>query len=95
MSAREDDVFLENMISLTANKEWGELTDELKKEIYQNQANILENAKGWDAVVFAKGWCAALAYIISLRERSIMFKEQAQVEAETALADAAVPNADV
>ena len=77
MMEKIDEVFLTNMISLTANKEWGEFTDDLKKEIYQHQANILENAANWDQVVFTKGWCAALAYIISLRERTKIAIEQA------------------
>ena len=72
----EQKVFVDAVISLTANKEWDVLTEELKKEIYQHQANLLDNAKSWDDVVFTKGWCGTLAYIITLRQQAKTILEQ-------------------
>jgi len=76
-----DDAYLKNMISLTANKEWGEFIEDLKSEIYQHQANVLESSDKWDQVVYTKGWCAALAYIISLRDRTKISLEQEEANA--------------
>lgn len=67
--------FKEAMLTLTGSPEWDMLLDELKKEIYQHQANLLDNAKNWDSVVFTKGWCSALAYIVTLRDRTKAMQE--------------------
>ena len=64
------------MISLTANREWEDLVEELKKEIYHQQSNVFDNAQNWDQVCFLKGWCAALAYIINLRDTTKLQLEQ-------------------
>jgi len=44
------------------------LQRELEAEIYQRQCDTLERAADWDAVMFNRGWCSALAYIRNLRE---------------------------
>jgi hypothetical protein len=77
-------VFYDRMLTLTGSPEWDALVEEIKKEIYQHQANVLENANNWDSVVFTKGWCGALAYIMNLRSR---------IEAELEVVEQA--NADV
>lgn len=76
MDREGDKKYLDEMISLTANREWNTFIDDLKAEIYQNQANILENSQNWDQVVFAKGWNKCLAYIITLRDRVIVELDQ-------------------
>lgn len=88
---KELQVYLNDMLSLTGTPEWETLMLELKKEIYQAQANLLQNAQTWDAVVFQKGWCSALAYIINTRETTKATLDQA----EDAKAAEAEDNADV
>ena len=80
---RANDKYYESMIQLTAYPEWGELVDELKKMIYNIQANALE-AKSWDEVCENRGFAKALAYLVNLREDT---KKQQQLEVEN---DAAV-----
>lgn len=70
MEAKGLEEYLEGILSLTGNAEWDILVKELTNEIYQHQANVLDNAKNWDEVVYTKGYCAALAYIINLRDRT-------------------------
>jgi hypothetical protein len=70
MDIEGDRRLLESRLGMTGTPEWNDFIEELKKEIYQHQANILENAANWDQVVFTKGWCAALAYIINTREKT-------------------------
>jgi hypothetical protein len=41
---------------------------ECHAEIYQKQSDILESARSWDEVMFARGWCAALSYVSNLRD---------------------------
>jgi len=65
-----DKQYFEQLLGLTSTPEWGEFVKELEREIYQNQATILENSQHWDQVVFAKGWNKCLAYIINTRERA-------------------------
>ena len=69
MQIEGDQVFQEAMLGMTGSKEWEMFINELAKEVYNNQANLLENAQNWDQVVFAKGWNACLAYIINTRDR--------------------------
>lgn len=64
----QDKQYLDKLLTLTGTPEWKALCEELSKEIYQHQCNILESAQNWDQVVFTKGWCAALAYIINTRD---------------------------
>ena len=75
------DKYYEDMITLTGYPEFHALAGELKKEIYQTQANCLQSSKSWDEVCFAKGWAAGLAYIINLRESTLMAKKTAEEEA--------------
>lgn len=80
MATKGDKEMLEARMGMTGTHEWNDLLEELKQEIYQNQANVLENAQNWDQVVFMKGWCAALAYIINTRERTRIELEQADAD---------------
>ena len=75
------DKYYEDMITLTGYPEFKALAEELKKEIYQTQANCLQNSKSWEEVCFAKGWAAGLAYIINLRESTLTAKKNAEEEA--------------
>lgn len=85
-----DREFFEKMVSLTANHEWADFVKDLENEIYQHQANVLDSSQTWDQVVFTKGWCKALAYIISLRSRALTQLEQLDMAEE-----AEKPDADV
>lgn len=80
---RANDKYYEKMITLTAYPEWHELTEELKRMIYNIQANALE-AKSWDEVCENRGFAKALAYLVNLREDT---KKQQAVEVDN---DAAV-----
>ena len=82
-----NDKHFEDMMTLTGYPEWKQLADELKKEVYQTQANTLQSAESWDQVCFAKGWSAGLAYIINLRENTLKAEKNAK---EQALLDAVV-----
>jgi hypothetical protein len=68
--------YFEKLISLTANPEWVEFVEELKKEIYQEQANVFDSAQSWDDVQYKKGWCEALNYVITTRDRAKTYLEQ-------------------
>jgi hypothetical protein len=79
MDQREaDQKYYEQMLTLTGQPEWDVLVEELRKEIYQTQANLLENSQNWDQVCAAKGWCAALAYLINLRPRIKMQVQESE-----------------
>jgi len=74
-----DQVLREQLLGMTGTPEWKAFIAELSKEVYHNQANLLENAQNWDQVVYAKGWNACLAYIVNTRDRIIV---EVQNEAE-------------
>jgi len=77
-----DQVFREQMLGLTGTPEWKAFTADLEKEVYHNQAGLLENATNWDQVVFAKGWNKCLAYIINTRDRIILEVQNEAVEGD-------------
>lgn len=52
---------------MTSYNEWEDYVSELEREIYQIQSNALE-AKSWEEVQFFKGYAAALARTVNLRE---------------------------
>lgn len=87
MTNQGDQVLREQLLGLTGTPEWKALTNEIEKEIYHNQASLLENAQNWDQVVYLKGWNACLAYIINTRDRIIV-----EIENEKVMGDA---NADL
>ena len=72
MATEQEKVYREQMLGMTSTPEWEAFCDDLSKEIYHNQAGLLENAQNWDQIVFAKGWNKCLAYIVSTRDRTIM-----------------------
>ena len=45
------------------------LQKECAAEIYNRQCDTLETVKSWDEVMFNRGWCSALAFIMSLRDQ--------------------------
>jgi uridine phosphorylase len=75
---RANDKYYEQMIQLTAYPEWGELVEELKRMIYNVQANALE-AKSWEEVCENKGFAAGLAFLVNLREDT---KKQQAIEVD-------------
>lgn len=66
----EDIKYYESLIDLTADPKWQALTEELKKEIWQIQGNILESATNEQQLYFAKGYTAALSTMVNLRENA-------------------------
>ena len=76
------DKWEEDMITLTGYPEWATLKDELTRQIYQAQGNLLENATNWDDVMFGKGWCKAFAYIINLRDNTKLLQEAEKANAD-------------
>lgn len=66
----------ERLSNYLSAHEWDEIKEELKKEIYQTQANLLDSAKDWDSVCRAQGYCQALAMIINLREIQQSYLDQ-------------------
>ena len=73
-----DQMYHEAMLTLSGSREWEMMAEELTKEIYQLQATLLESAASWDQVVFTRGWCKALAYVLSLRARTEAALEAAE-----------------
>ena len=67
----------ERMITLTAYPEWGDLVDDLSKQIYAEQANGFENAKDFPDLCTRRGYAQGLAYIVNLRDT---IKKVAEVE---------------
>jgi len=86
---KEDQAYFEAITTLTAYPEWGIMVDELKKEIYQAQANVFQ-LDGWDKVCAARGWVGGLAYIVNMRDNNIKAMRTAQAEAMAAQLDADV-----
>lgn len=67
---REDEKYYEKIVTLTAYPEWGDYVEELKKEIYQIQAEAFE-AKNWDEFNVKKGEAKGLSRIVNLRADTI------------------------
>ena len=65
------DKFNEAVLSVTAGPAWDIVKQGLANDIYQLQAGALE-AKTWEAVKEARGFAAGLAYIVNLRENTIL-----------------------
>jgi|8_EtaG_2_1085327.scaffolds.fasta_scaffold00672_16 hypothetical protein len=66
---RADKEYYERMLTLTSYPEWQEFVDDLKRLIYQEQCNILEDAKSWDEVTEKRGMCKAYSEIADLRSQ--------------------------
>lgn len=75
MTTDADKVFSEQMITLTSYPEFKVWVEETRKEIYQLQANLLQNSKNWDQVCFVKGLASGLMQIINLREITLAAKK--------------------
>jgi len=86
----KDQAYFESISTLTSYPEWAILVEELKREIYQTQSNILQSANDWDTFNVAKGWAGGLAYIINLRENNIKAMRTASEQAKAADFDADV-----
>jgi hypothetical protein len=73
-----DQAYYEKMITLTGYPEFHDWTEEIKKEIYQLQANVLQSSKSWEQVCFAKGYAAGLSAVINLRSTTLATKKNAE-----------------
>lgn len=60
----------EAILSVTGGPDWEIVKKVLLADIYNIQAGALD-AKSWEAVCEARGFAAALAYIVNLRETTI------------------------
>lgn len=60
--------FYEDMLTLTSYPEWAKFVDTLEKEIYQDQADVLDSVKNWDDVCEKRGRCKKSAEIVNMRD---------------------------
>lgn len=65
---KKDIEYYEKLIDLTAHPEWETLVEEIKKEIWGIQGNVLESASSWEQVKWTQGYVAALAAMSNLRD---------------------------
>ena len=79
--SKETDKYNEAMITLTSYPEWELFVKELANEIYQIQANGLEDAKNWGDLCERRGECKGMNRAITLREDT---KFNMQVELDNA-----------
>ena len=65
----EQDVkYYEGLIDLTAHPRWADFVEEIKKEIWSIQGNVLESVSTVEQLHFSKGYVAGLAATANLRE---------------------------
>lgn len=74
---KEDREYYEMLIDLTADPKWQKFKAEIEKEIYQIQANVLDAIKTEQELYYAKGYAAAMATFVNLRETSKKVLEMA------------------
>ncbi len=79
--SRETDKYNEAMITLTSYPEWELFVKELANEIYQVQANALDDAEDWGDLCERRGECKGIARVINLRDDT---KFRMQVETNNA-----------
>jgi len=79
--SRETDKYNEAMMTLTSYPEWEVFVKELANEIYQTQANALEDAKDWGDLCEKRGTCKGLNRVLTLRDDT---KFNMQVEVDNA-----------
>lgn len=65
---RVDREHYERMLTLTAYPEWEEWIGELKKELYQEQSDVLELCDTWDKVNVKRGRAQRIAEVINFRD---------------------------
>lgn len=76
---REDKVYYEAILSLTSSKEWEAWTAELEKEIYQEQADVLDSVENWGDVKEKQGYVKGLTRAVNLRADTLAILETADV----------------
>jgi hypothetical protein len=69
------------VLSITGGPDWDIVKQGLSNDIYQVQAGALD-AKNWTEVCEARGFASGLAYLINLRENTIMMMEQGDLDAD-------------
>jgi len=79
--SKETEKYNEAMITLTSYPEWELFVKELANEIYQTQANALEDSKDWGDLCEKRGVCKGLARVLNLRDDT---KFNMQVEVDNA-----------
>jgi hypothetical protein len=75
-----EDKYFDDMMTLTGTPEFEVLVEELKRMVYESQANAFE-APSWDQLQEDKGFAKGLAYIINLRENT---KQEKKLEEQNA-----------
>jgi hypothetical protein len=63
------------ILSITGHPDWAIIQTALTNEIYQCQATSLD-VKTWEEVCALRGYARGLAFVINLRDMTIMAKEQ-------------------
>jgi len=75
-----DTKYFEDIMILTGTPEFKVLVEELKRMVYELQANSFD-ADSWDQVLEDRGYAKGLAYMINLRENSKLEKKVEQTNA--------------
>lgn len=73
--------FNQAVLAVTGGPDWDIVKQGLANDIYQVQSGALD-AKTWEAVCEARGFAAGLAYIINLRETTLMAMETADANVQ-------------
>ena len=71
----EDIKYYEGIIDLTSHPRWESFSEEVKKEIWNIQGNVLESVNTVEQLHFAKGYAAALSATANLRETALKLLE--------------------
>ena len=74
---QDQDRLNEAVLTITGGVDWEIFAQGLHNDIYHVQANILE-APSWDEVCEARGFCKGLAYVISMRDSTLLAMQQAE-----------------
>lgn len=69
------------VLTITSGQAWETVRDGLTNEIYACQAAALEQ-HSWDKVCELRGYAQGLAFILNLRENTILAKKQREAEAK-------------
>jgi len=85
----EMEKYYDRMDEMFGTAGWRTLVDEMKKRVYELQAEALD-ASTWAAVCEKRGEAKSLAYLANLEEINDLNREQLEVEEEEETVDAYV-----
>ena len=81
MTQEERDKLDEDILKLMGTREWLNIAENLKKDIYNLQASMME-VDTWDKVNELRGFCQGITYIINLRDTVIQARKQEAQDAD-------------